>query len=399
MNQHIYLRSGLLLVFLSMFLSFTACRHDQVIENITEDNTDMKISAHQYYDNALVELRSLNIEGKSTEAHFTALDFTPDWNKAILHKKNGNTILEVPVKFANESMLAASSSGSPTRFNANSDILMPSRLIISKSEKGTFDAHLMVIQSESPYVEGIVPEFDLFNKIENFTGLEWLYNLDGSFSKGWKHENGKIVGKIVFKQNNVVQQQSGKLQCWYLVLTYNGNIISVLGLLYCDGQVVLDGGGGYDWGSNNGGGGDPPDPCDSANPPSYCNTNKCKCSNQNKYSNDFTTISFTADFYVTIINLCSVSMSQAISDVVCNPGSYTSTLTSRNTITYAGSVTRENEYTYVISKQKVNPKDANCGVNLSLMNGGQITYTGTSGVFEGVSYPSNWSRITNYTLN
>ena len=151
------------------------------------------------------------------------------------------------------------------------------------------------------------------------------------------------------------------------------------------------------WGSN--GGGDPTDPCDSAYPASYCNLSKCKCSNANKYSNDFTTISFTADFYVTTINLCSVSMSQAISSVVCNTGSYTSTLTSRNTLTFAGSVNRDNEYTYELSKQKVNPKDANCGVNLSLRNGGQITYTGTSGVFEGVSYPSNWSGITNYTLN
>ena len=228
MKQHIYSRSGLLLVFLSLFLSFIACRHDQVIENFTEDNSDMKISARQYYDNALVRLRTLNIDGKSTYAHFTALDFNPEWDKAILHKKNGKTFLEVPVKFANGSMLARSNSGSPTRFNANSDILMPSRLIISKSEKGTFDAHLMVVQSESPYLEGNVPKFDLFSKIENFTGFEWLYNLDGSFNKGWKHENGKIVGKIVLKQNNIVQQQSGKLECWYLVLTYNGEIIAIL---------------------------------------------------------------------------------------------------------------------------------------------------------------------------
>jgi hypothetical protein len=261
MKQFIFSKNGLLLVFMSMLLSFFACKQDQFIDTpSTDENTAMKQAARQYYDNALVELRKSNIESAKTDALFTALDFTPDWTMALSYKWNGKTYLEVPVKFAGNSDLITSAFSNSTKFDGTTDIRVPVRLIMRQSGNNTFDAHVMLIKSTFPYANGVVPDFNLSKKIDNFTGLEYLYNLDGSFNKGWRHEKGKINATFILGKYDLRQQQQAQTRdCIHYFLTYGGEPIQYLGSS-CTPNI-FDGSGNNDipWGSS-GGGGDYVDP-------------------------------------------------------------------------------------------------------------------------------------------
>jgi hypothetical protein len=230
---------------------FYSCKQENDILNVTSNN-DIQKEARSFYDNALNELRSKNIDARKMTAQFNALDFTPDWENAIQHKKKSTTFIEVPVRFANNNNLALSGGSVGDKFDARTSIVMPVRLIIKKSGDGTFEANFMLLESSKPYADGIVPDFNLSKKINNFTGREYLFNLDGSFNKGWKHERGQIVDKLVLGKNNVKGSKSlGIRDCTWLVLTRDGEIIAVLGFLGCYPPEVFEGGGGggCDWGS------------------------------------------------------------------------------------------------------------------------------------------------------
>jgi hypothetical protein len=270
MKQHIFSKSGLLLVFMAVLMSFFACRKDQFLEsnNLPSTNEGMPTNqdARQYFDNQVAELRKVNIESSKTDAHFTALDFTPDWNAMLTHKKNGETFFEVPIKFAKGSTMATIASSSATKFDAHTDIEIPANLIITKHDNGFFSANIMLVQSMSPYLDGKIPKFNLFKTIEGFSGREFLYNLDGSFSKGWEHRNGKIVNTFILGRYSKRPHLETR-DCTHYFLTYGGEIVAYLGST-CDAEG--DGGGttSSGWGSGGGGGGD--NGSNDNDPPSDC---------------------------------------------------------------------------------------------------------------------------------
>jgi hypothetical protein len=258
MKQHIFSKNGLLLAVMSVFLSFFACQQEQVIDtSLPDTGAVFKKAARQYYDNSLGNLRKANIDKSKTDAQFTALDLVADWDAAISLNKNGRLFLEVPVKFAGNSIIATSSSSTATKFDARYDVKIPVRLIISQSD-GTFAANMMLLQSEFPFVNGVVPNFNLFKGIDNFTGREFLFNLNGSFNKGWIHEKGKIVSGFILGKNDLRQQQLGIRTCFYTVLIdlNTGDIVAVLGSFCTGTPVVFDGSSTSDipFGSSGGGG-------------------------------------------------------------------------------------------------------------------------------------------------
>ncbi len=244
--------------FTLMTLLFVACRQDQSINPLSINNNStnstyaVKNSARQYYDKALVDLKQQNIESAKTDAHFTALDITPDWNAAIVHNKGNKTFVEVPVTFAKGGVLATSETSNPTKFNAQNDIPIPARLIIIQSQDGSFDANIMLQQSESPYSNGVVPEFNLFKKINNFSGYEYNYHLDGSFNKGWKHKDGQIVGTFVLPTNDLRSQPISLRKLCDVFYSYDLNTGEVIRIIFvsCMPDLVIEttGGGGYSGG-------------------------------------------------------------------------------------------------------------------------------------------------------
>jgi hypothetical protein len=142
-----------------------------------------------YYENTLQDLRKKGVDKSTMDAQFTALDIVPEWSKAKTHiSSSGQNYLEVPAKLYGNGTLVASPDRSSTKFNAQSDILVPIRLIITKIDETTFESNIMVLKSDLPYSNGVVPDFDLERKIDNFTGKEYLFNLNGSFAKGWVHK-------------------------------------------------------------------------------------------------------------------------------------------------------------------------------------------------------------------
>jgi hypothetical protein len=215
MKQHIFSQTGRLLILFSMFLSFFACQQDQVIETSPPSGSaTFKKSAKQFYEFTLANLRKSNIDPAKTHARFTALDLTPDWDNAIDYNKNGRNFSEIPVTFAGNGTMSKSASGTATQFDSQTAIPVPARLIISQSEQGSFEAHIMIIESTIRFPNGIVPEFNLFKKIDNFTGREILCHLDGSFYKGWRHEKGQIVSSLSLDGANSRQQPLGLRSCW-----------------------------------------------------------------------------------------------------------------------------------------------------------------------------------------
>jgi hypothetical protein len=253
-----------MIVVLSLTI-FYSCRQENDIVNVSESN-NIKTEARAFYENALVELRNRNFDASKSTAHFNALSFTLDWDKAMQHNKESLTYLEVPVKFANNSSLALSSAEVGSKFDKQNNVEVPVRLIIKKFKSGEFDAQFMMIESSKPY-GGEVPDFNLLKKIDNFTGREYLFNLDGTFYKAWRHERGQKVSELVLGSDNYNETNSNKplnvRACYFLVLTYGDEIIAILDR-YCFPPEVHDGGGngGPDpkpWGSDGGG--------DTNNPP------------------------------------------------------------------------------------------------------------------------------------
>ncbi len=167
---------------------------------------------------------------------------TPDWGNAIDYNKNGRSFLEIPITFAGNGTMSKSASSTATQFDPQTGIPVPTRLIISQSEQGSFEAHIMIIESTVRFPSGIVPEFNLFKKIDNFTGREILCYLDGSFYKGWRHEKGQIVSSLSLNGDNARQQPLRVRECWYWVLydLGTGSIIRVLGLAWCDNPLFYD---------------------------------------------------------------------------------------------------------------------------------------------------------------
>ena len=236
MKKQIFFKNGHLLILFFLFSTFFACQQDQTIGTSDYAEATFKQSVRQFYGNFLTDLRKSNIESIKTDARFNALDLTPDWEAAIFHEQGNNRFLEVPVKFSGSSDAFISTSISPSKFDKHKDVRMPMRLIFSEKEGSKLDANIMVVHSANPYPD-VTPKFNLFQKIENFTGREYLYGLDGTYNRGWRHEKGKIVSNLYFSKDNVRQPlQTRDLDplCWYWVmLDDNGQIRRVIGVHYC----------------------------------------------------------------------------------------------------------------------------------------------------------------------
>jgi hypothetical protein len=399
MKQHFFTRGGVLLAVMSVFLSFFACRQDQIIDASPPDaGVAFRQSARQYYDSTLATLRKANIDKAKADARFTALDFTPDWGASIKHTGNGKTYLEVPVKFAENSALMTSGSSTTTQFNPDIDIEIPTRLIISKSEKGDWEANFMVIRADFPYPNGIVPDFNLSQKIDGFSGREYLFSLDRMFNKGWMHKNGQIVNTFVLGQNDLRQQQLGTRLCsaWFLIDDNTGRIIQQLTPWSCTAEISGSGGGDSfnAWGA----GGGPTDTDSKARCPE-CNTTFGI--RENFVEVDYKVYDFDIrgnPFYLT---LGGVYFNLAVSGVKCKEQTYSNTTISAYTDFFlpGSTLSRGGEYVTEVRKERIKPTDARCGFRLVTQCGGDATLNVWTGPWSGYPFQKIWFGEASFIFN
>jgi hypothetical protein len=338
-----------------------------------------------YYEETLQNLKKQVVNKTNMDAQFTALDFTPDWSKAMTYQnKDGRDYLEVPVKLHGSNSLAASPDKSSTKFNSESDVLVPIRLIISKIDSNTFDANFMVFFSDLPYSDGIVPEFSLEKKINNFTGRELIFDLNGSFQKGWVHKNGKITNTIIPKNDLNKPLNTRKCYAWFL-LDEDGYIIRQL----------------TEWSCSNFDGGGPSDPGDKDDPDLWgafgANSSKnCVCKNESK---DIWLISKTFKLGNVFLNPPTVEAYLDLTKVNCKDGSYTQFL-HYNALYFVGcSYEAINDNVSEWYKAPIWPEKKNCGYNITFHAVGTITFKATAGIIEEVDRVKSFSTYVSHNID
>ncbi len=157
---------------------FVNCRQEQQdSQDLLVAKNNVEDEVRSFYDALLNEVRKAKIDASKSDARFNALNFTPDWDNAIKHSKTCATLWEIPVKFANNGVLASSSGKIGDTFDPKINTAMLVRLIIRKSNGGMLSAEFMVLVPEKYDPNMLDSDFNLFKKISNFTGREYLWNV------------------------------------------------------------------------------------------------------------------------------------------------------------------------------------------------------------------------------
>jgi hypothetical protein len=422
MKQHIFTKGGLLLIFLSVFLSFFACQHDVISIAPKSTSSAIKVKeAQQWFD-------SQNFEDAKT------VNLQVQWENATVYGKR----VEVPILLDGKRV-------SKSLVRNDTNYLSKTRLVLYKKNATDYYSYILYFAPSKDFkgkvnavntdnyavkkFDGVVFIANLGNKIigkyavlngergkyaqlvepsrdgVKLRDWECIYESDYICAEGWGTEIDPVTGKLIFVKKWVCEPAMVEHCYWVGGDPCNGpNPPS-----WCDNSDPCNQPVPPPSCSNG-------DPCDGPNPPLYCNGNGdgncltgdcddvCTSCTQSYGERVITTVDFqifdisNPDIYLT---LGDVTFSQSLSGVNCKTGSIGSkTIKAFNNIFLPlSTVTRANEYSDVVSTEKINPRNPDCGSRIFMQSGGDVTLYTFSGPWSGIPYSKQWFGVKTFVFD
>ena len=159
-----------------------------------------------------------------------AMSPSPAWESALKGRFRDVEFYEVPLT-SKLGQLGVSPKSSNTP--SVEDFWNINRLVIMKKADGSIEGKYMILIPDQSYLKNPDKKLDLetmsFARLPyDYSGTVQYYNLDGSFSEGWKYTNGEIAGNIKVTDNrSSIMARDAYLDCtttttdWYQYDPYN----------------------------------------------------------------------------------------------------------------------------------------------------------------------------------
>ncbi len=369
---------------------------------------------------------------------------TPIWSRAI----SVHNVVEVPFTIDGKFYL-------PSLYQTRKNIGRRKLVIYDNGSNGRKGYVVDYMPSET--FAGKIKDINSINfRQAKFSGMVDMYNLNHVNLGGFMYEKGKFVQRYHEDRSGVNGKEGDDCTTTEVLECVEDKVKNEI---FCDWVFQITckkpGGGG----GGTGGGCDDPnppptcdnDPCNGPNPPSYCeNGDPCEspnpppscgdpCSRPNPppdcgggggcltgncdpcdldptlpecnpcipctdtygEHNNFAYAEFKV-LDVVYISLGSVDFSLAVENVNCSQQTYgNTTLTHTPDIfmSWGWDLERNFEYKNEISKEKINPQEANCGFRLTTKCGGEAKLKIFSGPWSGIPIPRIWSGYANFTFD
>jgi hypothetical protein len=190
------------LFFLSLSLIVFSCK-DDLYKNPKENLTDpLVIEAKAWFDNQI-----------STNSARTAGDDnklgkkTPSWAASKTYKVNGYDVVEMPLNYEKTATHSFNGAGGD---KGHKDAVL-NKLLVFKDKKGVFKMQIMKLVVDLEYLKKVKYDLSkntLLRKVNNFTGLELIYDWDEKYLFGRQFDKGFLKG---FVEISDVKKKGGKI--------------------------------------------------------------------------------------------------------------------------------------------------------------------------------------------
>jgi hypothetical protein len=178
---------------------FFAC--DQNLDESDVNSTLTVDDARAWYTGHKPE--KITLKSGSTETRIKYIQ--PDWNRSVFSENEKEEVIETDILcngvfgFMTREMQQEWAKTGDRKYN-----VPQTRLVTVRSKAaGKKQCFFMTVSGEKNYLEkkNFLTEQNTYHKKDDdFSGFVLFHNLDGSYSNGWKYENGKVTAAVSFNQ-------------------------------------------------------------------------------------------------------------------------------------------------------------------------------------------------------